>query len=358
MNQLKRFLLGLSLTLFGLGGCGSDDQVLDADGDNNGASTTGGTADGGDNASAGNSGQTNGDSTGNNTDGSTGNGTGNNTDGSNGGDDGGAATGGAAADADCDMSGIWIGRQTTRSVALGAGQFSNNWYYLEFGHDGQNVTVTKHYDCGIEVRGTVKVVITKETLEGLLPHNIQTGRKGKMYKDGQTCHFDMERFWSIRGADEARYAPSPRNSTMSIAQAATANAMPTKAAPDGAEDWDADGKAGTAWQVTGIISGVRNSVQRDWTSWAVDATRTVTPAAAWSSDLVVGASFDNEESVIYSNSPLLDQLSSADGAAKHTMTLRFLGRDASDSRVSAIVKSTQFDTCMAIQTALPAQDAL
>jgi hypothetical protein len=346
MSQLKRVLVGSSLALFALAGCGAKDQVLDPDGDNTG-NATGGSSTAGNSTGDGNS--TGGNSTGSAGDG--GDNTGNATGDSTGGDP-------VAADPDCDMNGIWIGRQTTRSVALSAGQFSNNWYYLEFAHDGQNVTVTKHYDCGIEVRGSVTVVLTRGALEGLLAHNIQTGRKGKMYKDGATCHFEMERFWSIRGGDEARFAPSPRNAMSSIADVASGNPLPTKANPDGAEDWDGDTKLGSSWQVTGIISGTRNSVQRDWTSWASDATRTVTPATSWSSDLVVGASFDNEESVIDSSNPLLEQGSASDGAAKHTMTLQFLGRDSSDARVSAIVKPAQFDTCMAIQKALPVQTGL
>jgi hypothetical protein len=349
MNQLKRVALGVSLAVFALGGCGGGDGVLDPDDD---AGATGSANNGSSGSGTNGSGTTgNGDSSAGDGGDSTGNANGDST----------GTTGGntpVAADADCDMNGIWIGRQLTQSLALGAPQFSNNWYYLEFAHEGQNVTVTKHYDCGIEVRGTVTVVISKAALEGLLPHNIQTGRKGKMYKEGANCAFEMERFWSIRGGDEQRYAPVPRNSTDSIATVAAASKLPTKANTDGAQDWDMDTKLGTAWQVTGILSGTRNSVQRDWTAWASDATRTVTPAMNWMSDLVVGASFDNEESVIDSSNALLEQLSSADAAAKHTMTLRFLGRDANDSRVKAIVKSTQFDTCIAIQKALAVQTSL
>ncbi len=315
-------------------GCGSDDKVLqgeDEPKDDGGGATNGGTT-----ANTGNS--------------------------TTGGDDGGVNgdfVGGTPSDPNCDMNGIWIGNQVTRSEALLAGQFSNNWYYLELTQNGEEVSVSRHFDCGIEVRGTVTVQLTPAAANGLRSHNIQTGRKGtmKMGDDGN-CALKFERFWSVRGADEKRFAPSPRYSTKSIAEIVAAQKLPTKANTDGAEDWDGDSQLGTAWQITGALKGVRNSVQRDWTEWFTDAKYTIKPATDFQSNLVIRALFDNEESVLSATDELLTQSSKSDGAAKHTLTLRFLGRTRSDPRVTALVKSKDFDTCQAVQAALPVQDKL
>jgi hypothetical protein len=106
-------------------------------------------------------------------------------------------------DPECDFSGIWIAKQVTVSEALSLPQSSNNWYYLEFEQTGTDVRVSKHFDCGIEVRGSATVTLTRQTTEELITHNVQTGRTGTVTKQGSTCSLQIARFWSIRGADEA-----------------------------------------------------------------------------------------------------------------------------------------------------------
>jgi hypothetical protein len=277
-----------------------------------------------------------------------------------GGGEGGAAGEGAmmgAADPECDFTGIWIGKQVTVSEAEGipVPATSNNWYYLEFKQSGTNVEVSKHYDCGIEVTGSVTVTVNRQTLEALLSHNIQTGRKATLVKDGTNCKFESERFWSIRGADEMQYLPSDgRSSLKSIDEVAAENPLPTMQKPDGAIDLENDGKKGVAFQASGIISGTRNSVQRDWTKWFTEPGFEIKATADWKDDLKVRADFDNEESII--DAPgLLAAGSTPKSGTKHLLRLRFLGRDASDPRVAQIVKATQTDTCFAIQDAIPAE---
>lgn len=334
------FRIALIGLLFALG-CGSDDKVLDGedlpgvDGGNGG--TDAGNSSGSD---AGNSG-------------------GNANAGGNDGGANGDFVGGTPSDPTCDMNGIWIGNQVTRSEALLAGQFSNNWYYLEFTQEGDDILVSRHFDCGIEVRGSVTVQITPDAANALRGHNIQTGRKGTIKKGSSgKCDVKFDRFWSIRGADEMRFAPTPRNSTQSIAELKGALPLPTKEKPDGAQDWDGDGSLGTAWQVTGIVMGTRNSVQRDWTEWFSDDKYAITPATDFKNDVVIRARFDNEENVFETTSAGLSTTSTADSGAEHTLTLRFLGRTRSDPRVKAIVKPNDFDTCKAVQAALPVQDSL
>ena len=63
--------------------------------------------------------------------------------------------------------------------------------------------------------------------------------------------------------------------------------------PPGTEDPDGDGIPGVAFALTGIVSGTRNSAQRDWREYATTA-----PALAGALTLAVPASYDLQESVI------------------------------------------------------------
>ena len=260
-----------------------------------------------------------------------------------------------AADPDCDFNGIWIAKQMTVSEALSLPQTSNNWYYLELKQTGTAVEVTKHFDCGIEVQGSATVTTSRATIVGSLPHNIQTGRKITVMKQGASCSLDAARFWSIRGADETRFLPNEtRDSADSVSQVSKTKPLPTTGMPDGAVDIEDDGKPGIAFQLTGVISGTRNSVQRDWSRWFTEPGYEIAASTNWTSDLKIRADFDNEESVLDPTSGLLVSTSAPKAGAKHAIELRFLGRDASDPRVSAVVKGSDIDTCYAIQDALPA----
>jgi hypothetical protein len=262
-----------------------------------------------------------------------------------------------ATDADCDFTGVWAGQQMTVSEAIGVGQTSNNWYLLEIEQSGDAIEITNSFDCGIEVQGSATVTLSKATLEGELPHNHQNGRKGTLKKVDGKCVLDVERFWSIRGADEMRFLPAgTRNSMMSIPDVAKANPLPTPSMPDGAVDTENDGKLGIAFQASGIIEGTRNSVQRDWTRWFTESGYEITPAMDWTADLTVRADFDNEESVMDASTPLLSSLSTPSATAKHVMKFHFLGRDRSDARAVALIKPSDTDTCYAIQDMMKAQE--
>ncbi|HET6335804.1 MAG TPA: hypothetical protein VFG30_21410 [Polyangiales bacterium] len=261
-----------------------------------------------------------------------------------------------AQDPDCDFNGIWVAKQVTVNEALGLPQSSNNWYYLEFKQSGTTVEVSRHFDCGIEVAGSATVTFSRNTLQALLTRNEQVGRKGTLAKNGSSCKFEMGKFWSVRGGDEKRFLPNgTRDSADSIAQVQAANPLPTPANTAGAVDTESDGKLGVAVQVSGIITGTRNSVQRDWTRWFTESGFEIQPSTDWKTDLTVRADFDNQESILDPTSGLLVSGSIPKAGAKHILKLRFLGRDASDPRVSAFVKATDVDTCFAIQDGLPAE---
>lgn len=263
-----------------------------------------------------------------------------------------------ASDPECDFNGIWIAKQMTVSEALSLPQTSNNWYYLELKQSGDEVSVVKHFDCGIEVRGSATVILSKATLMASIAHNVQTGRKISVSRQGANCSFEAARFWSIRGADELRYLPGEpkdgRDFPDKISDVAKSKPLPTAQMPDGAVDVDGDGKLGIAFQVTGIVMGTRNSVQRDWTRWFTEPGFEIAASKDFGSDLTIRADFDNEESIIDPTSGLLVSNSSPKASAKHQLHLRFLGRDTSDARAMAMIKATDIETCYAIQDALPA----
>ena len=259
-------------------------------------------------------------------------------------------------DPDCDLTGVWIAKQVTVSEALGVPQSSNNWYYLELAQAGTQVTIAKHFDCGIEVRGTVTVTLPKRSLAAQLSQNVQVGRKGRIQHDGDNCTFEMERFWSVRGAEAERFLPAMGRASMeSIPDVAKARPLPTAMKPDGTLDPDGDGKQGIAFEISGLISGTRNSVQRDWSRWFTDPGYEMRASASWSSDLTIRADFDNEESVIDPSDGLLSSGSTPRRGARHVLKLHFLGRDTTDARVATIVRGDPVDTCYAIQDALPAE---
>jgi hypothetical protein len=284
-----------------------------------------------------------------------------------GGSGGSSGSGGSTtltASEDCNMTGIWAGHQVVQALALNLPQLANSWYYFEINQPAGSVdwTVTKHFDCGQEIRGTVLVVLPPKTLEVHLVHNHQTGRKGRMGKNaaGQ-CEFSAERFWQIWGAPD-RFLPA-RNAVDEMSAISTRLPLPTRAAPDGAEDWDNDGHLGVAYQATGLVSGTRNSVQRSWLQWFSNAQHTITPATSWN-EITARADFDGEESTFDPESGPLATSSVSDRRpeAPNRVTLKFLGKNASDPGVTALIRGIDpegnigaaVETCKAIQQAMPA----
>ncbi len=263
-----------------------------------------------------------------------------------------------AKDPDCDMNGIWAVRQVTRSEALLTGQFANNFFYFEFSQNGEEVVATKHLNCALVILGSATGRATRATADAIRSHNSQVGRKGTMSKASDGCHFEMERWWYARGVDEPRFLPKPRNAKVSLAQVQAELPLPTPARPDGAQDWENDGKLGMAVTLTGIIGGIRNSATRDFTDWYTDSARPIPPALDWRENLRVVARFEGEENLFDPTTGLLAQLATVDVAAKNTLTMHFLGRTVSDPRAAAVVRPDSWDTCQALQALLPEKDSL
>jgi hypothetical protein len=197
-----------------------------------------------------------------------------------------------------------------------------------------------------------------------MSHNSQAGRKGTMKKSatGQ-CIVDVEPFWALLSAED-RFLPA-RNTAEEIETVAARLPLPTVDRPEGSEDWDADGKIGVSWQVSGILQGTRSTVQRQWTRWYTTERYPVTPATDWG-DILVGVDFDKDEAVFDPTSgPLVSPSYSV--RMKDTPNrylLRFLGRDKSDTRVIAAVRGTDpatnsaaaVETCHIMQDTLPPEE--
>jgi hypothetical protein len=232
----------------------------------------------------------------------------------------------------------------------------NTWGYYEIEQSGSEFVVKKHIDCGAEVLGSGTVTLSRATMEGNVMHNMQDGRKGSFELSDGKCVFDIARFWSVRGADEARFTPDARDATISMAELARLKPLPTPRMPDGAFDLEGDGELGAAGQINGIISGVRNSCQRDWDRWYTAEGFEITPSMDFASDLKVRIDYESEESVMAPTSGLLVTPSEPTNDWDHIMYLRFLGRKLDDPRAQAIVHSEAVETCYAVQDAMPAEE--
>jgi hypothetical protein len=278
----------------------------------------------------------------------------------------------AAQDPDCDLNGIWIAQQIAVATALGAAQYGNFWSYLEIQHQGADFVVRKQFDCGGQVKGTFNVTLREVTTRALMTHNRQTGRRGTMKKGPtSTCDLALERFWSVRGAVEASFLPAAgRNSNADLSQVQMERPLPRPATPAGAEDWDMDSHQGMGWDVAGVVTGRRHSVQRDWSSWFTDTTYTIIPATNWTGDIMARVEADLEDSV-FETEPA-GNLLLATGAVSdirnvnNRVILKFLGRTANDPRAVAIPitgtdpegnAASTLATCHAIQAAMPAKQA-
>lgn len=370
ITPTSRFVLACVVSAAALGACTVEDTVLTPDPQA---------------SSAGSGGQPQGGASGMASQGGTGGG-GAGAGGGSGGDaaamgepDGGAPSADAdagptavAKDPDCDLNGIWAVRQVAVTTALGAPQYQNAWSYLEIVHDGSDFMIAKQFECGGEVMGTIHVTLTAETTRALMDHNHQAGRRGTMQRGGDgSCAFTLETFWGLRGAVEADYVPAAgRNTTGTLAELQGDRPLPTAAAPTGAEDWDMDGFLGVALNASGAVTGTRHSVQRDWSRAFSDVEYLITPSTTWDEDIVVRQQAEAEDSV-FATEPAGNLLLAAGTVSdannvNNRMTLRFLGRTASDPRVAALpVTGTDpvgdptgtLETCFAIQEALPAAQA-
>ena len=260
-----------------------------------------------------------------------------------------------AQDPTCDLSGVWITKQVAASKALEEVGFNNGYGYYEIEQSGTDFVVKKHIDCGGQGLGSGTAFLSRASLQAITQHNSQSGRKGRFALVDGKCTLEVAHFWSVRGAEETRFLPDPRDSTMSLAELQKLKPLPTQSKLDGAEDWENDGQPGVATQLSGIVSGARNGCARDWDRWFTEPGYEITPSLNFTSDLKVRFAFEAEEIVLAPRSGLLTIPSEFDGRYVPIMRFRFLGRTTDDPRAQAIIKADPVETCYAVQDAIPAE---
>lgn len=151
----------------------------------------------------------------------------------------------APIDPQCDLRGGWVEQHILRNSTLGAAHLVTCWNYHRIEQEGDRVRIAQSLDCGLAVRGTTDVALADATLEAIATRTTNSvGVQGRFARsaDGSSCTLELDRTYSIWGADIARYLtaqwkvgdpPKPLSEFT----------MPTSAR-DGMEDWDGDGREG------------------------------------------------------------------------------------------------------------------
>jgi len=282
----------------------------------------------------------------------------------------------------CDMTGYWIVRDTDFSIddVLSQVQTSTNWYVFHVTQGGAAVAVDRSLFCGLQVSGSVDVTLAPGGHRGLLYRNPQDGsgtppaqpaRSGIFEPAGESCRFELERFYFVRGGEDRLLPTDPRSKPDFDALPP----LPFEDNPehkpdkpfgqnlDGAMDDDGDGFAGIAFQISGNSSGVRNTVQRDHNDYFSDATYVIPERAI---EFVARRHFENQENILHvSQCPrlgcgLLLGHSTPAQNLEHRGKWRYLGKDLADPRVAAVIvaelkqnEATDLETCANVRAALP-----
>jgi hypothetical protein len=277
-------------------------------------------------------------------------------------------------DSDCDLTGYWAARETdfTREAILGSIQTSSNWFLYRFEQSGADFRVTEALDCGVHVTGSAKVDYSPGTLRGLIyksrmddASSSHGARHGTSKAVAGGCAITLERWYKVRGATDS-FLPVDFSKQPALASLPPLPSVRDPAvgqeSPTGADDPDADGIPGAAFTITGIVSGIRNSAQRDWKEYATTSTA---PAAAAALTFAIPGAFDLQENVLRVSEcgtacGLL--ASPARPAADRTprLTLSFIGKTLGSPRVAEIVADAprrnldaDLTTCAKVRLALP-----
>jgi len=258
----------------------------------------------------------------------------------------------------CDMSGYWVVRETAFSVddVVNQVQTTSSWHFFHIVQTGDSFEVTQSLTCATEVTGTVRVTWTTGGERGMIYRNAQDGsgapqqpaRRGTFRVDGENCSFSLERFYSVRGAEDRFLPDDPR----ALPDLASLPALPYEDNPahdpsspfglglDGNVDDDGDGFPGLAFQISGNLTGRRNTAQRDYTEYYPDPAFVIRQHAA---EFRARGSFNNQENVLYvSDCPqigcglLLAGSVPAQNLA-HRIVFRYLGKSPSDPHVAAVL---------------------
>lgn len=281
-------------------------------------------------------------------------------------------------DAACDAGGLWAIRQTDFALAnLGTKsvQTSSNWYLVEIAQTGTTWRVTRSLFCGTHVTGSVTVHLTDEATRGLLYANTWSdqnpggARTGEMYEDGESCRFTASRHYFIRGGSPAllpaTFADEPELATLPTLPVSNDIYDVTKGGDlDLARDEDGDGFPGVPYAVTGLVTGTRSVVQRDWSEYESDQDHV---AQKFSAEFFARSDFRVDDRILHlecakpgEKCPLLEigTIPATDRVGR--VFFRWLGADTKGPRAKEILAGEpfvdpkiDFETCMRIQEKLP-----
>lgn len=290
--------------------------------------------------------------------------------------DGVVGTGASCADAHrdvaCDMTGYWAARETDyeRDTVLQNVQTASTWYLYRFAQSGSSFEVVEDIECGIHTTGSATVDDTPASLRALMHANPMSGgshgaRHGTATPSGAGCSVTLDRWYFARGV-EPSYLPSDFSAGVAFASMPPLPAVadPVNGAdhPPGAVDIDGDGFPGIAFQLTGLVPGIRDDAQRTWKQYA-SAPASPLPSAAL--QLVVPGTLDVQTSVLHvydcgSACALAAAAATVASDIPARVTLAFVGRTPGSARVASVVagppgKSPEVDlsTCANVRRMLP-----
>ena len=276
----------------------------------------------------------------------------------------------------CDMSGYWLARQTdfSRDTLVSALQPSSSWYVYHLRQEGDLFSVQKSLYCSVEVSGTVTVRPRPSGDRALLYSNAQDGstgrppRSGVFKENGDLCDFSFERMYIIRGLEQS-YLPEDFRAKPDLDDILPPMPVPgdqlvlDDAYQPGTVDLDGDGRPGFAWQITGVASGVRHAVQRDWTEATTDAD--MWPIPTYAIEFTTRSVFDANEVILFiedcgETCAFLKTSGFPSQSEKSRTTFRYLGTELSDPRVAAVVEGSLYEneavdmaTCENVRKAMP-----
>jgi hypothetical protein len=132
--------------------------------------------------------------------------------------------------------------------------------------------------------------------------------------------------------------------------------------PAGITDPDGDGIPGVAFDVTGFVTGTRNSAQRVWQDYA---TADGAPVPASAITLTIPGEFDIEEHVMRvtncgTSCALLASAANPDPSTPGKIVFSFIGKTFGSTRVAAVAanvprqdQSDDLTTCANVRLLLP-----
>ena len=173
---------------------------------------------------------------------------------------------GIAADAACDMNGVWIAESRTLTVAVNEAvqQAGHTLFYYEIEQHGTDTLTTKLLRCGVRISdagGSLETgieMVTPVLWDAVMGKNRYGCLQGTYAMGDSACDGDFGILWLVRGLSPHFLDPSTDLEGLTQSDSADWPGTP------GWEDWDEDGKPGITLTATGIANFDMHVGQRGW----------------------------------------------------------------------------------------------